>query len=537
MSFTVTGSGGSDDESSQQREMGEPIVQNPPVAAFSNLEVRRKRRDSSTLLSTNAESVANQRDNRQRSPERRLGQTVAPIKLGAKRKMTAREEGPEVAYSSHGAAQSHVHQRKEDPASSRGPSRVINENIESKIAQKSLTSLESEKRPDRTIHSAARKALGPKCVNTDPVTSPVKARAKDISIPNLKDTANAQKIRKRAGRSEQAGEVNIEDRQKGRRSATTVAATEARSTPFETPIFAASDFVSPASSEVSSVDAISQDTPPPSNLNIASCTAGEKDCMGRSSRRAKGAVSYVQPNLRDKMRRPTKELVDAVVGDRRSHSTSGADARPTSDSEPIENEMRKVVIKREVEPYDDGRDMIRDPSSPLRNKNSGDDAGAGVIRRRRRRDTVAHGGAEAQDISCVSADRLGTVMIKPERDISICSRIQPDIFDFQSSSPSTDTSSMTSSQDAPQGRRVTHRRSSVQTLRAEKPPATVEVSLGTRLGAGKRGDILKGLAESFDRLSEDERTKVGFRSSNGGQGERGKAHAERIASRRRSMML
>ncbi|KPI43170.1 Shugoshin [Cyphellophora attinorum] len=36
--------------------------------------------------------------------------------------------------------------------------------------------------------------------------------------------------------------------------------------------------------------------------------------LGRASRRAKSAVSYAEPNLRDKMRRPGKELVGAVEG-------------------------------------------------------------------------------------------------------------------------------------------------------------------------------------------------------------------------------
>lgn len=43
----------------------------------------------------------------------------------------------------------------------------------------------------------------------------------------------------------------------------------------------------------------------------------------RPSRRARGAVSYAEPNLRDKMRRATNELVDAVMiaGGRRTSST------------------------------------------------------------------------------------------------------------------------------------------------------------------------------------------------------------------------
>ncbi|RYO79745.1 hypothetical protein DL766_006881 [Monosporascus sp. MC13-8B] len=52
-------------------------------------------------------------------------------------------------------------------------------------------------------------------------------------------------------------------------------------------------------------------TPPP--LDISS--RGETT---RGSRRTRPAVSYAEPNLRDKMRRPTKQLLDAVAGEGKS---------------------------------------------------------------------------------------------------------------------------------------------------------------------------------------------------------------------------
>lgn len=69
--------------------------------------------------------------------------------------------------------------------------------------------------------------------------------------------------------------------------------------------------LSPSSPEpLPSIDAPRGDTPPPVDIT----SKGE---TSRPSRRNRTAVSYAEPNLRDKMRRPTKELVDAVV-DRRS---------------------------------------------------------------------------------------------------------------------------------------------------------------------------------------------------------------------------
>lgn len=51
-----------------------------------------------------------------------------------------------------------------------------------------------------------------------------------------------------------------------------------------------------------------RDTPPPADIS----SQGE---ASRPSRRSRNSVSYAEPNLRDKMRRPTKELFDAVAGE------------------------------------------------------------------------------------------------------------------------------------------------------------------------------------------------------------------------------
>ncbi|KAK7753538.1 hypothetical protein SLS62_004396 [Diatrype stigma] len=69
-----------------------------------------------------------------------------------------------------------------------------------------------------------------------------------------------------------------------------------------------------------------RDTPPP--LDISS--RGETT---RGSRRTRMAVSYAEPNLRDKMRRPTKQLFDAVAGEGKNQmrraSSSRRDDLPT----------------------------------------------------------------------------------------------------------------------------------------------------------------------------------------------------------------
>ncbi|KAK4197186.1 putative Shugoshin [Triangularia verruculosa] len=74
----------------------------------------------------------------------------------------------------------------------------------------------------------------------------------------------------------------------------------------------------------SSVEPLPHDTPPPAHIS----SEGE---TSRPSRRARPAISYAEPNLRDKMRRPTKELFDAVSGEGKFHRPSTtANPNPTS---------------------------------------------------------------------------------------------------------------------------------------------------------------------------------------------------------------
>ncbi|CAH0032149.1 unnamed protein product [Clonostachys rhizophaga] len=66
-----------------------------------------------------------------------------------------------------------------------------------------------------------------------------------------------------------------------------------------------------------------ESTPPPVHMPA-------EEEVARPSRRSRPTISYAEPNLRDKMRRPTKELMDAVAGSRR-----------ISHTEPIHRDLSK----------------------------------------------------------------------------------------------------------------------------------------------------------------------------------------------------
>ncbi|KAJ4419533.1 shugoshin [Neurospora sp. IMI 360204] len=89
---------------------------------------------------------------------------------------------------------------------------------------------------------------------------------------------------------------------------------------------------------------VTHDTPPPAHIS----SNGE---TSRPSRRARAAISYTEPNLRDKMRRPTKELFDAVSGEgkfihrpatQQQQQRKGDESAPTSVSK-VKAEPSPVV--------------------------------------------------------------------------------------------------------------------------------------------------------------------------------------------------
>ena len=81
-------------------------------------------------------------------------------------------------------------------------------------------------------------------------------------------------------------------------------------------------------------------TPPPleSDVNAA-------PIMGRTTRRPRGSVSYAEPNLRDKMRRPTKDLVDAVGADDRPQVIKVEEVKRIGPE--AEQSRMRTIVKRE----------------------------------------------------------------------------------------------------------------------------------------------------------------------------------------------
>ena len=180
------------------------------------------------------------------------------------------------------------------------------------------------------------------------------------------------------------------------------------------------------------------DTPPPLDISFKGETS-------RPSRRSRAAVSYAEPNLRDKMRRPTKELFDAVAGEgkyARRSSQAGPLDRVKRESDASESWRTVPTPRAPAQPGDPEPEAT--PASPLASKSSSPQElpDSVATERRRRPPSAAHkashdgggggGGGGSLDTGSLDAgaDAGGNA------DTSASSSV--DIYEFTSSSPQVD---------------------------------------------------------------------------------------------------
>lgn len=170
------------------------------------------------------------------------------------------------------------------------------------------------------------------------------------------------------------------------------------------------NIVAPFSSEPSATRPVSRDTPPPSDFQPDASSKGVFGTADRATRRPRGSVSYAEPNLRDKMRRPTKDLVDAVGAcDRPQHlatiklegnnsvstsiSEKGAPPATSFKEEPCANASDLWQIPTSTQSQEQQHQQgIVEPISPLGSKSSIPPAElpTSVITNRRRRTVGIH---------------------------------------------------------------------------------------------------------------------------------------------------
>lgn len=168
------------------------------------------------------------------------------------------------------------------------------------------------------------------------------------------------------------------------------------------------------------------DTPPPTDIS----SNGE---TSRPSRRNRTTMSYAEPNLRVKMRRPTKELFDAVAGE-------GKYVRRASNCDPAMPEStksRREMTISDTAPATSEFDSV--PVSPLATKHLTTDVllSSVVTERRKRSSSIAPKG-----MGIVSDSSMDMEYSEGTKDTSISldssGLAESDVYEFTSESPQPD---------------------------------------------------------------------------------------------------
>ncbi|KAL8998562.1 MAG: hypothetical protein Q9169_002402 [Polycauliona sp. 2 TL-2023] len=545
-------------EPQMQGKMEKESDLNP--ALFANLETRRKRRGSTQR----GEPTRNGTSDMQSSQEEASAEHITPghaLKYGAKRKFTAREEEEQVddatapeadefQYNGNPTVTQPAVGSRAKSASGKPEKQAVQKSSEDYTTQ---TGRSQGKPKINTVSTQnGRNVLAPKSVNTDPVSSPVKPKRiaegekntrpnhDMVSKPrerNKKDQLPSQRFARAVQPSEP---VTLEP--KAALQGVSAHSRLAPQTPAPPPL----DNLSPDEFEPQTARPESRDTPPPEDLKPETATTNSFGSIGRSSRRQRGSVSYAEPSLRDKMRRPTKELVDAVAAEERLQQRKNIKAEAErEDIEPVvmreaPSKMRTVTIKKE--PTDDDvpnwkavqskriesdQGRIRGgATSPLGNTATSvkADLPASVVTERRRRPSILDREPQgnenrAHDIGAGSTI-AALISSKPRsksqsRDFSKPDEIPtPTAQDFPESSPADPTVEAKEVKPAPA--RSSRRHSSISDDR-------VKDALARRAERRKEGEHVRPARSS---------AALGAEAAPGEAG-----RGERAASRRRSMML
>ncbi|TLD10386.1 hypothetical protein PgNI_05683 [Pyricularia grisea] len=164
-----------------------------------------------------------------------------------------------------------------------------------------------DRKSSATAPAPARPALAAKSTNEDvssPRKLPAKGAAVDCEKPSSKAATQKEVKTKAAPLPALAEPTPVPILPK---SPSPPQVINIHPSDLASPNTAAAQLLSPGTPGRAPTKDTSCDTPPPPDISSGGDTA-------RPSRRSRASVSYAEPNLRDKMRRPSNELTDAVSG-------------------------------------------------------------------------------------------------------------------------------------------------------------------------------------------------------------------------------
>ena len=279
---------------------------------------------------------------------------------------------------------------------------------------------------------------------------------------------------------------------------------------------------SPADSQPPPMMPQTRDTPPPGDLNSSNTDAA------RTSRRQRAQVSYAEPSLRDKMRRPGKELVAAVGANGKSAYVSRKNDSDKTD------EHSTIQVKTEDDAEESSWKTLPiekphvpvEPSSPLGGKSSksNEELPPTVITDRRRRsvqrlaEDASLGPQSGVSQSTIAALVAGSQKrLSRAREAAEARRLSGEgssVYDFIDKSPPEEKES-----DSSKPNNHSRRHSSMSEI---KGSSTKEAVLGLA-----RSSSTSAVSRTIKTSGEREDGESGLSLSRG----------ERMAARRRSMMI
>ncbi|KAG4430031.1 hypothetical protein IFR05_014483 [Cadophora sp. M221] len=495
-----------------------------------NLEQRRKRKESTGPSEP-------KRVGKPESTTHGIREASGSLKTGAKRKLNVRDD--EESENSSRTRPSSPDDFKYTRVANEDKSKNKPLGQSEKVGNKSTRDLAAARGATREKASAIisnRKILAPKSVNDSPRKRILASDETKLSKPDALKPDNAK---------ERAKEKKQENIRIQPSPDLALDAIEVQTEP-ETPA-ALEGFSLESSQPPSTARAESRDTPPPSDLGVG----GDSQ---RPSRRARGSVSYAEPSLRDKMRRPTKDLVDAVVRDEKARNAVKLE----------ESNTVPLTIKAEPDADDAWKSMPAASSatvenSPLRNKTPGPELlPSSITTHRKRRESIlnqaeldipksASGGA----IAALLAETRRAKVAAREKEKNLDneaavtnSMANLDIYEFRGSPPSSEAPPMAIREEkGPM--RVSRRHSTLprdNPQQSESEASDMEVIKRSDSAASRRRQSTLGLRVSSSNptvngLEPDKSLKRASSTNGVAEPGAGASRSDRMSARRRSMML
>jgi len=524
----------------RKQELEEPSSLDPAMSI--NLEQRKKRKDSIGGSESRRASKV--------EPLQGTKDPTGALKVGAKRKMSARDD-EDIDLSTKRIEESSgdfkfTRAVSEDKARNKPlalPERQGNRVLKEPTVPRGVP----REKSSSTTTISARKVLAPKSVNNSPRKGSRTTVLDDVK--SLKPETIKTKPLNQRPQGRKTESVSIPE--------PTVEILLGEPEP-ETP--AALDLFSPFESQPSTARAESRDTPPPPDLGLGSE-------VHRPSRRARAAVSYAEPSLRDKMRRPTKELVDAVAGDAKVHRNSIKLEDSVAPHDAVVD-SQGIRIKMEAEGDEAWKAMpvpsaITVENSPLGNKASLADSLPSTIttHRKRRESLLNQAETEAPRSSSGSAivallasnrkARAEAMEKSLENENLPKETTKIDIYEFRGSPPAADGASV---KPANVEKATTSRFSRRHTTISRDAAALIDDSEASEIEAmsktervtsrRRQSTIVPAARNSSSASTESTKQdnaekslkKATSTTAIGDSGEGG-SRSDRIAARRRSMML